>query len=671
MSISRALARPSLPLAACLLATWACSGGSGGGGGRILRVDSSAPAGGDGSAWVSAFSDLQTALARARAGDEIWVAGGTYRPGAAGASRDSTFRLRDGVRLFGGFAATEEALEERDPLLNETILSGDLDGDDGPGFTQASENAFQVVTALHVSPSTVLDGFTIRGGYADGPGFGAVPQSREQGSGLNVYFASPRIEDCVFEGNWSLNHGALNDHGDDTLVVGCTFRGNHSGLFGAGLYVHHHSRTIALGCTFEDNEATTEGGGAYSRSMEGAAFVACTFQRNRASSGGGIYLATGSLTRLQGCTFEDNVASLGGGGVYSDEASPRIEDCTFTANDGAAGDDSGSGGDGGTGGGGLWANGGSPIVTDCDFHENLASLGAGAYFILESAATVQRCTFVGNAAFEAGGLYTLGSDVLVEDCVFLRNSALGGPFPVGGGASNYFDDSVFRRCLFVGNEAGLGGGGMYSEGEAPGIFDCVFIGNSAHGASQGWGGGMMNGYFCAPQIANCVFSRNSANLGGGVFDMVFSQPSLVNCSFAANHATSGPEIMNYIDVTGTISNCVVDGTGVPIDGVPIEVRYCLVRGGFPGVGIVDGDPGFVRLPEAGLDGIWGTDDDDLGDLRVGAASPCIDAGDNGMVPGAVEMDLAGSPRFADDPLTPDTGLGSPPQVDLGAYERAP
>lgn len=655
---------------ACLLATCSCSGGSGSGGARTLRVDASAPAGGNGASWGAAIPDLQTALGRARSGDQVWVAQGIYKPGTSGASREATFLLRDGVRLYGGFAATENALDERDPALHETILSGDLYGDDGADFAGASENAYQVVTALHVGASTVLDGFTVRGGHADGPGFGAVPESREQGAGLNVYFASPRIESCVFEGNWSANHGAVNDHGDDTVVVGCTFRGNRSDTFGAGLYVHHHSRTIALGCTFEENEAAAEGAGAYSRSMEGAAFVACTFRGNRARSGGGIYLALESTTRIQGCTFEENVATLGGGGVYSDEASPDVLDCTFTANDGAAGDKSGSGGDGGTGGGGLWANGGSPLVSDCAFRENIASLGAGAYFILESFATVRRCTFVGNAAFEAGGLYTLGSDVVVLDCTFSRNTASGGSFSVGGGVSNYFDDSQFVRCTFVGNEAELGGGGMYSEGEAPGVLDSVFIGNRAFGAQQGWGGGIMNGYFCAPTIANCVFSRNTASLGGGVFDMVFSHPNLVNCTFAENEAPAGSEIENYIDVTGTISNCVIDGSGAAlIDGVPIEVRYCLVRGGFAGAGNVDGDPGFVRLPDPGLDGIWGTQDDDPGDLRVGAGSPCTDAGDNGMVPAGVETDLAGSPRFADDPLTPDTGLGSPPYVDLGAYER--
>src|SRR6187402_1979832 len=83
-----------------LLAPCGCSGGSSGGS-AVLRVDASAPPGGDGSSWASAIADLQTALARARSGDSIWVAAGVHKPGPPGASRESTFRLRDGVRLYG------------------------------------------------------------------------------------------------------------------------------------------------------------------------------------------------------------------------------------------------------------------------------------------------------------------------------------------------------------------------------------------------------------------------------------------------------------------------------------------------------------------------------------------------------------------------------------------
>ncbi|MHC4094188.1 MAG: hypothetical protein ACYSVY_28595, partial [Planctomycetota bacterium] len=48
--------------------------------------------------------------------------------------------------------------------------------------------------------------------------------------------------------------------------------------------------------------------------------------------------------------------------------------------------------------------------------------------------------------------------------------------------------------------------------------------------------------------------------------------------------------------------------------------------------------------------------------------PSIDAADNDAVPEGVTTDLDGNPRFADDPGTLDTGNGTPPIVDMGAYE---
>jgi len=49
----------------------------------------------------------------------------------------------------------------------------------------------------------------------------------------------------------------------------------------------------------------------------------------------------------------------------------------------------------------------------------------------------------------------------------------------------------------------------------------------------------------------------------------------------------------------------------------------------------------------------------------------VDAGDNTAVPAGITTDLAGQPRFVDDPKVPDTGRGTPPIVDMGAYERIP
>ena len=75
--------------------------------------------------WNGAIPDLQLALRRARAGDEIWVAAGIYYP-TANEDRDASFQMIDGVALYGGFTGDETSLEQRDWIKNPTVLSGDI-----------------------------------------------------------------------------------------------------------------------------------------------------------------------------------------------------------------------------------------------------------------------------------------------------------------------------------------------------------------------------------------------------------------------------------------------------------------------------------------------------------------------------------------------------------------
>ena len=89
------------------------------------------------------------------------------------------------------------------------------------------------------------------------------------------------------------------------------------------------------------------------------------------------------------------------------------------------------------------------------------------------------------------------------------------------------------------------------------------------------------------------------------------------------------------------------------------------------------DPFFIDAD--GADGTPGTQDDDH---RLGVGSGAIDAGANGGLPAdehdldgdgdfdePLPIDRSGAPRFVDDPDTPDTGNGTPPIVDMGAYEK--
>ena len=77
-------------------------------------------------------------------GNEIWVkfAGeyDGYKP-TGGTDRNISFQLHSGVAVYGGFTGTENARDQRDPLGNVTLLSGDIGGTYDP-----SDNSHTVVT---------------------------------------------------------------------------------------------------------------------------------------------------------------------------------------------------------------------------------------------------------------------------------------------------------------------------------------------------------------------------------------------------------------------------------------------------------------------------------------------------------------------------------------------
>ena len=222
------------------------------------------------------------------------------------------------------------------------------------------------------------------------------------------------------------------------------------------------------------------------------------------------------------------------------------------------------------------------------------------------------------------------------------------------------------------------GGGMLNDNSNPTVTNCTFSGNTA----RNFGGGMSNDS-SFPTVTNCTFSDNTARSGSGMYNSS-SSPTVSNCTFNRNGVSRGSGMYSSNEIFGqgnpVVLNCILwdNSPNQIVDalGAKTTVSYSDVRGGFPGTGNINADPLFVDAD--GLDGIPGTGNDDLG-LQPG--SPCIDTADNtavlsdtadldgdGDTTERTPLDLDGNPRFVDDPATADSGNGTPPIVDMGAYE---
>src|SRR5690606_23641367 len=173
---------------------------------------------GSGLSWTDAVGDLQYAINLARPGDVIFVAGGTYKPTRKANAlntittnnRDNAFVLKNNVKIYGGFAGTETSPSQRDLSnpANKTILSGDFNGNDTVSGSGANlnisgngENAYHVVIAAGtIDTGTILDGFTITGGNANGANDITVngePIAKYDGGGIYSRTSSPIIRNSL------------------------------------------------------------------------------------------------------------------------------------------------------------------------------------------------------------------------------------------------------------------------------------------------------------------------------------------------------------------------------------------------------------------------------------------------------------------------------------------
>ena len=217
---------------------------------------------GSGSSWANAFTSLSSALTAAVSGDEIWVKSGIYTPGAA---RTDTCTLKNGVSIYGGFAGTETLRTQRDPATSVTILSSDIDNNDSQTpiitdlatVTGNTTNSYHVVNGGGTDSTTVLDGFTITAGNANGS------NPNNCGGGIYNNSSSPTLTNVTFSGNTGgYCGGGMYNYSSSPTLTNVTFSGNTSNYNGGGMYnMMLGSSPTLTNVTFSGNSAINNGGG--------------------------------------------------------------------------------------------------------------------------------------------------------------------------------------------------------------------------------------------------------------------------------------------------------------------------------------------------------------------------------------------------------------------------
>lgn len=447
----------------------------------------------------------------------------------------------------------------------------------------------------------------VRGGYA---GYGAPnPDARDPGG-------TPSVLNSPYSGQ-ARTVSASDAYG--TLLDGFTVR---SPGFGAvGIFINNGTPTVT-NCIFEGGMGIEMVGGSLGLSD-------CLFAELDGDDAAGITISSASAT-IRNCDFID-CHGREGGAIRSDKSSLTVSQCDFVRNNAA--------------------------------HEGMA------LFLSQSPSTFTDCEFVsnGNGIDPDDVITNRGGDLTFTRCTFFRNrgGSFGGAISGGGGLLTLTD------CTFRRNYASYAGAAILHEGGGPvTLTNCIFEGNSVYGF-----GGAVYIASADARITNCVFGGNDiSEHGGGALYVSSGTATVTNCTFSGNVAErgAGGAIM-LRSVVLNLRNSILwgdsaaDGNEIAVvpDGMStLNFEHSAVQG-YPRYG----QP-FVRQPNPGADGYFGSDDDDYGDLRLridaraASGDSFIDAGDNFLVPGGITTDLAGNHRFVDMPGINDPGG----IVDLGAYE---
>lgn len=305
----------------------------------VLYVNAAATGLNNGTSWTDAYTSLETAITNSSSLNELWVAAGTYKP--TGTTRTSTFLMKNGSEMYGGFNGTETERIQRNPKLNVTILSGDVNGNDNTTITALEttrqDNLYHVISVRGSVKDIIVDGFTITGGNANGPtlttGTASAQYFHTRGGAIyiNTFTASDNagitVKNCIMEKNsgsdtgvFSVYYsGGVNSQYFSAKFESCIVRNNFSGtnaqflIAGANGYdwigtctisnsLFHNNYSNGPSCIYISASFNNSG----NASGISANIINSTFSNNTGLNGNVIRTDNGSNSFFKNCIIYNN-----------------------------------------------------------------------------------------------------------------------------------------------------------------------------------------------------------------------------------------------------------------------------------------------------------------------------------------------------------------------------
>lgn len=250
--------------------------------------------GGNGESWEKAisFSDFCTRIETLADGDQVYFAGGTYRPSVP-------LKLTHSLCLYGGFNPLSTGNDTTLPCYpshTPTVFNGDVNKD---GTTGEGDLSQILVIDLSGGSGTglpaVIQGIDFTGAYV-------------ASAGSTTDLGALHVKDC-----------------QNLTIKNCKFYGNTSTGYGGIAFRSEYSTTNVTDCVFACNQAASRGGAVRLSSNDKGkgltTFDRCLFVDNAVSDavGSAICLQHGIALRLINTTLTAN-KSASGGAIYANGA---------------------------------------------------------------------------------------------------------------------------------------------------------------------------------------------------------------------------------------------------------------------------------------------------------------------------------------------------------------